>query len=112
VNCRNVIPELRGWHDRYTAAGLSIIGVHTPEYSWERSLDKVSEARTRLGIRYPVLQDNDATLWKRYGVWGWPTLVLIDKRGTVRYRHVGEGDYHTTEGVIQKLLDEAGDAPR
>jgi peroxiredoxin len=108
VNCRNVVPQLRGWHERYTASGLTIIGVHTPEFFWEKPTEKVAAARDRLGIRYPVLQDNESAVWKRYGVWAWPTLVLVDRRGIVRYRHVGEGAYAETEGVIRTLLAEAG----
>jgi peroxiredoxin len=108
VNCRNVVPQLRGWHERYAAAGLTIVGVHTPEFFWEKRTEKVAEARDRLGIRYPVLQDNESVVWKRYGVWAWPTLVLVDRRGIVRYRHVGEGAYPETEAVIRTLLAEPG----
>ncbi|MBI2217014.1 MAG: redoxin domain-containing protein [Candidatus Rokubacteria bacterium] len=103
-----MIPQLRGWHERYTSRGLTIIGVHTPEFFWEKPADKVADARQRLGIPYPVLQDNDHTVWKRYGVWAWPTLVLVDKRGVVRYRHVGEGAYADTEAMITTLLAESG----
>jgi len=98
---------LRVWHDKYERSGLAIVGVHSPEFSWEKPHDKVVEATKKLGVRYPVVQDNDFTIWRRYSVRAWPTLVLVDKRGVVRYRHIGEGDYEDTEAVIQRLLREA-----
>lgn len=103
-----MIPEVRGWHERYTPAGLTIVGVHSPEFFWEKRQAGVAEAMQRLGVRYPVVLDNDHAIWKRYGVWAWPTLVLVDRRGVVRYRHVGEGAYTETEAVIQRLLAERG----
>lgn len=69
-------------------------------------MDKVKEATDRLGIRFPVVQDNDFTIWKSYRVWAWPTIVLIDKKGVIRYHHVGEGAYDKTESTIKQLLDE------
>jgi hypothetical protein len=103
-----VIPQLREWHARHEAAGLTIVGVHSPEFFWEKPRDKVVEAAARLGIRYPVVQDNDFSIWTRWGVRAWPTLVLVDKRGTVRYRHIGEGAYAETEAMIRRLLAEGG----
>ena len=96
------------WHDTYERSGLAIVGVHSPEFSWEKPHDKVVEATRKLGVRYPVVQDNDFAIWRRYSVRAWPTLVLVDKRGVVRYRHIGEGDYEDTEAVIQRLLREGG----
>jgi hypothetical protein len=101
-----VIPQLRDWHERYGAAGLTIVGVHTPEFFWEKPYDRVVAAVRDLRIPYPVVQDNEGTTWKAYGVRGWPTAVLLDRRGIVRYRHIGEGDYRSTETVIQRLLGE------
>ena len=98
---------MRGWHDKYQPAGLTIIGVHSPEFPWEKPLDKVKEATHRLGIKFPVVQDNDFTIWKRYGVWAWPTIVMIDKKGVIRYNHIGEGAYDKTETAIKQLLAEA-----
>jgi cytochrome oxidase Cu insertion factor (SCO1/SenC/PrrC family) len=95
------------WHDTYERAGLAVVGVHSPEFFWEKPYDKVVEATRKLGVRYPVVQDNDFAIWRRYSVRAWPTLVLVDKRGVVRYRHIGEGDYEDTEAVIQRLLREA-----
>jgi peroxiredoxin len=103
-----VIPQLRGWHERYERAGLTIVGVHSPEFAWEKPADKVRAAVTKLGIFYPVVQDNDMAIWRRFGVWAWPTAVLIDRKGIVRYRHIGEGAYEETEAVIQRLLAEPG----
>jgi hypothetical protein len=99
---------LRDWHGRYEAGGLTIVGVHSPEFFWEKPRDKVVDATTRLGIRYPVVQDNDLKIWNRWGVRAWPTLVLVDKRGVVRYRHIGEGAYEETEAMIRRLLAEGG----
>jgi AhpC/TSA family len=99
---------LREWHARYQSAGLIIVGVHSPEFFWEKPYDKVVDATKRLSIPYPVVQDNDFAIWNRWGVRAWPTLVLVDKRGTVRYRHIGEGAYSETEGMIKQLLAEGG----
>jgi hypothetical protein len=103
-----VIPQLRGWHDRYQQAGLTIVGVHSPEFLWERAHDRVAAATRELGIRYPVVQDNDFAIWKRFGTWAWPTAVLVDRRGVIRYTHIGEGAYAETEAMIQRLLAEDG----
>ena len=108
MNCQNVIPQLRGWHERYERAGLTILGIHTPEFFWEKPHDKVVAATGRLGVRYPVVQDNDARLWKRFGIWAWPTVILVDRKGIVRYQHVGEGAYAEIESMIQRLLAERG----
>jgi hypothetical protein len=101
-----VIPQLRVWHRKYEAAGLTIVGVHTPEFPWERPYDRVVEAVRRLDVPYPVVQDNDWALWKRFGVWAWPTRVLVDRRGIVRFSHIGEGAYVETEAQIARLLAE------
>jgi alkyl hydroperoxide reductase subunit AhpC len=99
-----VIPQLRDWHARYQKSGLTILGVHTPEFLWEKPYDKVVEAAARLGIQYPVVQDNDYAIWNRWGVRAWPTTALVDRRGVLRYRHIGEGAYAETEAMIQRLL--------
>jgi AhpC/TSA family len=101
-----VIPQLRAWHERYEGQGLTIVGVHTPEFSWEHAAERVADATRRLGIRYPVVQDNDWGIWKRFAVRAWPTAVLVDRRGVVRHVHIGEGAYAETEAVIQRLLAE------
>lgn len=101
-----MIPQLRGWHERYARAGLTIVGVHSPEFLWERAQDRVAAAVRELGIRYPVVQDNDHAIWKRYSTWAWPTGVLVDREGVIRYTHIGEGAYAETEAMIRRLLDE------
>ena len=101
-----MIPQLRGWHERYERDGFTIVGVHSPEFSWEKPYEKVVEATKKLGVRYPVVQDNDFTIWKRWGVRAWPTTLLMDRKGIVRYRHIGEGDYDQTEAMIRRLLAE------
>ncbi len=101
-----MIPQLRAWHDKYEAVGLTIVGVHTPEFFWEKPQAKVVAATQRFGIRYPVVQDNDSSIWRRYGIWAWPTTVIVDRKGIVRYQHIGEGAYAETESVIRRLLAE------
>ena len=66
------------------------------------------EATKRLGVRYPVVQDNDHAIWKRFGIWAWPTAILVDRKGLIRYQHIGEGAYEETESVIRRLLAEGG----
>jgi len=107
INCRNVIPSLRGWHETYAEQGLVIIGNHYPEFRHEADLDNLKAAVERLEIEYPVAQDNDGETWRAYGNHFWPTLYLIDKQGHIRYRHIGEGRYAQTEAAIQALLAEA-----
>ena len=101
-----MIPQLRDWHQRYDKDGLTIVGVHSPEFAWEKPIDRVVEATRQLGILYPVVQDNDFAIWKRYGTWAWPTAVLLDRKGVVRYTHIGEGAYRDTERTIRELLAE------
>lgn len=101
-----MIPRLRDWYDRYEKLGFTVIGVHSPEFFWEKPAAKVKTAVDNLRIRYPVVQDNDFNVWKRYGIRAWPTTLLIDKKGVIRYGHIGEGAYATTEAVIKQLLAE------
>lgn len=103
-----MVPQLRVWHERYARQGLTIVGVHAPEFFWEKPHERVVEATRRLGIPYPVVQDNDFAIWTRFGVRAWPTQVLVDRKGRVRARHIGEGAYEETEGTIRTLLAEAG----
>ena len=101
-----MIPQLRDWHAKYEKDGLTIVGVHAPEFTWERPYDKVVRATKDLKVAYPVVQDNDFAIWKRFGNRYWPALVVIDRKGIVRYTHIGEGDYEETEAMIRKLLAE------
>ena len=108
INCKNVIPKLRDWHDQYADDGLVIIGNHYPEFSYEKDLDNLKAAVKDLDIKYAVTQDNEGKTWKSYENRYWPTLYLIDKAGHIRYQHIGEGNYDKTEAVILQLLaDEA-----
>jgi AhpC/TSA family len=103
-----VIPQLRAWFARYEHDGFTIVGVHSPEFAWEKPYERVVAAAKELGIRYPVVQDNDFAIWKRWGVRAWPTAVLVDRKGIVRYRYIGEGAYEETEAMIRRLLAERG----
>ena len=105
-NCRNTLPSVKEWDAKYRDRGLTIVGVHTPETDSEYSLDNVRKEVPALGIKYPVVTDNDYKTWKAYGVEAWPTIVVLDKQGRVRWSHVGEGRYEETEGVIKTLLAE------
>lgn len=105
-NCRNVIPSLRGWHEKYAAKGLVIIGNHYPEFSYEADLEKLKQAIIDLEVPYAVAQDNEGKTWQAYHNRYWPTLYLIDKKGHIRYVHIGEGRYAETETAIQALLAE------
>ncbi len=106
INCRHVIPTLKTWHHKYQDQGLVIIGNHYPEFSYEEDLGNLREAVKDLGIEYPIAQDNQGETWQAYHNRYWPTLYLIDKKGTIRYRHIGEGNYAETEAAIQTLLAE------
>jgi thiol-disulfide isomerase/thioredoxin len=105
-NCRNTLPFIKGWHDRYRDQGLTVIGVHSPEFDEEREVEKVRSEVGSLGIHYPVVTDNDYATWNAYSVEAWPTMFLLDKQGRIRWKHVGEGDYDEAERLIQQLLAE------
>jgi cytochrome c biogenesis protein CcdA/thiol-disulfide isomerase/thioredoxin len=111
INCIRTLPHLRAWHERYEPDGLVVVGVHTPEFPFERDAGNVAEAIADNRIRYAVAQDNDYATWDAYGNRYWPAKYLIDARGQVRYAHFGEGAYGETERAIRKLLAEAGRAP-
>jgi cytochrome c biogenesis protein CcdA/thiol-disulfide isomerase/thioredoxin len=109
INCLRTLPYLKAWDARYRKAGLTIVGVHTPEFPFERDAGNVEEAIERNGIRYPVAQDNEQQTWSAYANQYWPAEYFIDARGNVRYVHFGEGEYGEKEKVIRQLLAEAGD---
>lgn len=106
INCRNSLPFVESWHERYREKGLTVIGVHSPEFDEEKNVESLRGQVASLGIRYPVVTDNDYQTWKAYGVEAWPTIFLLDKQGRIRWMRVGEGKYDETERVIQKLLTE------
>jgi cytochrome c biogenesis protein CcdA/thiol-disulfide isomerase/thioredoxin len=108
VNCVRTLPYLRSWYEAYKDKGLVIIGVHSPEFEFEKSGANVSAAVRDLGVTWPVVQDNDFAEWNAYGNKYWPAHYFIDAKGRVRYFHFGEGEYGASERVIQALLKEAG----
>lgn len=108
INCQRTLPYLKKWYADYKDKGLVIIGVHAPEFAFEKESKNVAKAITDFGIKYPVMQDNDFATWKAYDNHYWPAKFIIDKDGYIRYTHFGEGDYDETEKVIQELLQEAG----
>ena len=108
INCIRTLPALKAWDGRYRDEGLTIIGLHAPEFPFERDAGNVERAIARNGLRYAVAQDNDFANWRAYGNQYWPAKYLVDARGRVRYVHFGEGEYDATEGAIRSLLAEAG----
>ena len=108
INCIRTLPVLRAWHQRYRDRGLSIVGVHTPEFDFEKDAGNVERAVRQNELRYAVAQDNEFGTWNAWGNQYWPAKYLIDSRGRVRYAHFGEGSYGETEAAIRSLLQEAG----
>jgi cytochrome c biogenesis protein CcdA/thiol-disulfide isomerase/thioredoxin len=110
VNCLHTVPHIERWHRRFQSQGLVVIGVHTPEFAFERDPAQVRAAVARLGISYPVALDNDYATWQAWHNAAWPALYLIDTQGRIVWRHVGEGDDALIEARIQALL-QAAQAP-
>ena len=110
VNCVRTIPWLKQWYRAYKDRGLVIIGVHTPEFEFEKRPENVAHAIRDLGVEWPVVQDNDYSQWNAYGNRFWPAHYFIDASGRVRYFHFGEGEYDVSERIIKELLGEAGTA--
>ena len=108
INCLRTLPYLKAWDARYRKDGLTIVGVHTPEFPFEHDASNVAEAIERNGLHYPVVQDNDYGTWNAYGNQYWPAEYFIDASGNVRYVDFGEGTYGKKEQVIRELLTEAG----
>jgi len=108
INCIRTLPYLKAWDATYRHQGLTVVGVHTPEFAFEHDAANVQSAIGRFGLRYPVVQDNEMGTWNAYGNEYWPADYLIDAKGQVRYAAAGEGDYAQTETAIRALLAEAG----
>jgi cytochrome c biogenesis protein CcdA/thiol-disulfide isomerase/thioredoxin len=106
INCIRTLPYLKAWDARYRSAGLTIVGVHSPEFSFEKEAGNVQNAIRSFGIRYPVVQDNNLATWSAWGNQYWPAEYLIDARGKVRHVHFGEGEYDKSEAAIRSLLAE------
>jgi cytochrome c biogenesis protein CcdA/thiol-disulfide isomerase/thioredoxin len=108
INCIRTLPYLKAWDAKYRRDGLTIVGVHTPEFPFEREAGNVEAAIDEDGIHYPVVQDNEQATWNAYGNQYWPAEYFIDAQGRVRFVHFGEGEYGEKEKVIRDLLAEAG----
>jgi thiol-disulfide isomerase/thioredoxin len=106
INCIRTIPYINDWNQKYADKGLVIVGVHSPEFEFEKNYDNVKAAVQRLGITYPVILDSDHGTWNAYGNQYWPRHYLIDNQGYIRDNHIGEGGYDQTEKAIQSLLAE------
>ena len=108
INCQRTLPYLKKWYEKYKDKGLVIIGVHAPEFEFEKNPENLKKAIADFGITYPVVQDNDFNTWRAYNNSYWPAKYFIDKEGYIRHTHFGEGEYDESERVIQELLKEAG----
>ena len=106
INVLRTLPHLIDWDTKYADKGLVIVGVHTPEFGFEKNTANVKTALQKYGIKYPVIQDNDSKIWNAYGNNYWPRIYVVDDQGIIRYDKIGEGNYNQTEKVIQSLLAE------
>ena len=112
VNWLRTLPYVGAWHERYSDDGLVVVGAHAPEFGFEHELDNVRRATRELGVDYPVVIDNDFTIWRSFDNHYWPAVYLVDRDGQVRFHHFGEGAYEETERAIQQLLGVDGDTVR
>ena len=108
INCIRTLPYLTSWDEKYRDKGLAIVGVHTPEFAFEKKYENVEEAIKKYNIEYSVVQDNDYQTWRAFENRYWPRKYLIDTEGFIRYDHIGEGAYEVTEEKIKELLSEMG----
>lgn len=104
INCIRTLPHVTQWYDTYKDKGFVIVGVHTPEFAFEKETSNVQDAINRFNIHYPVAQDNDYATWESYHNQFWPAEYLVDQQGNIRYQHFGEGNYDHTENAIRALL--------
>ena len=107
INCRNALPYVREWHRKYQDQGLVVVGVHSPEFAYEKNIGNVKRALGDLGIAFPVAIDNNFAIWRAFNNHYWPALYFVDAQGRIRFHHFGEGEYEKSEQVIQQLLKEA-----
>ncbi|MDC0883667.1 redoxin domain-containing protein [Nitrosopumilus sp.] len=110
VNCIRTLPYITAWDEKYTDQGLLIIGIHSPEFEFEKNAENVQVAMEKYGIGYPVVLDNDMKTWKAFENNYWPRKYIADHQGNLRYDHIGEGGYQETEKIIQQLLEERSKA--
>jgi thiol-disulfide isomerase/thioredoxin len=111
INCLRILPYVRAWSDKYKSRGLVVIGVHTPEFAFEKNIDNVRKALVSLGVSYPVAIDNDYQIWRAFDNSAWPALYFIGADGRMRRRVFGEGEYEQSEQLIQQLLSQADSVP-
>jgi thiol-disulfide isomerase/thioredoxin len=110
VNCIRTLPYVQAWHERYGGKGLTVIGVHTPEFTFAQYESNVERGIRQFGLTYPIVVDSDREIWKAFANRYWPTKYLLDKEGYLRYAHFGEGAYHESEEAIRELLREINPA--
>ncbi len=108
VNCVRTLPYLKKWHEKYSGLGLVIVGVHTPEFEFEKDEENVAMALAKFDIKYPVILDSAYQVWSLYANRWWPRKLLVDGEGYIRYDHIGEGAYEETEKMIQTMLADFG----
>lgn len=106
INSLRTLPYIKAWFDRYKDSGLAIVGVHTPEFGFEKDLANVQEATASLGVNYPVALDSDYGIWRAFDNSAWPSFYFIEPDGKLRHRKLGEGDYDQSERLIQRMLSE------
>jgi thiol-disulfide isomerase/thioredoxin len=104
INCLRTLPYVNKWAEAYRSQGLVVVGVHTPEFPFERSASSLQAAMKRFGVKHPVAQDNRYATWQAWSNQYWPAAYLVDAHGRVRYKHFGEGEYDRTEAAIRTLL--------
>lgn len=107
INCQRALPHVRAWAEKYKDQGLVVVGVHSPEFAFERKIDNVKRAARDLGLDFPIAVDNDFAIWKSFSNRYWPAHYFVDAQGRIRFHHFGEGEYERSEQVIRQLLDEA-----
>jgi thiol-disulfide isomerase/thioredoxin len=110
VNCIRTLPYVQAWHERYGNKGLTVIGVHTPEFTFAQYESNIERGIREFGLTYPIVVDSDREIWKAFANRYWPTKYLLDKEGYLRYAHFGEGEYRETEEAIRELLREISPA--
>src|SRR5215216_4913999 len=111
INWLRQLPYLRAWAEKYKDQGLVVIGVHTPEFTFEKQIDNVRRAAKELRVDYPIAIDSDYAIWRGFNNAAWPAFYLIDAQGRIRYSHFGEGEYERSEKMIQQLLSETANRP-
>ncbi len=104
INCQRTLPYVTKWHETYGHRGLKVVGIHTPEFPFERDINQIKSALKKHNITYPIAVDNQHKMWSAYNNEYWPHLFLADRRGVIQYDHIGEGAYDKTEQTIRQLL--------